>query len=245
MKALVIIPTYNERSNVEQLIAAIHHVDPALHVLVVDDNSPDGTGELVAALAMNDERVRVLRRAGKLGLGTAYIAGFRYALAHDYERVLQMDADFSHQPADLVRLLRASDDADLVIGSRNIRGGRVENWSLLRRAVSRGGSLYTRLLLGVPVHDCTAGFKCWRRHLLAALDLDAVQSNGYGFQVELNYLAHLHDARIVEVPVVFPNRMLGESKMSGSIFWEAMVLVWKLRRAAGQRRITHPHADVV
>lgn len=230
MRSLVIIPTYNERENLPVLVQEILRVDPSLDVLVVDDNSPDGTGVLAESLAQQTSRVHVLHRLGKQGLGTAYLAGFRYALAGSFVRVIQMDADFSHRPQDLRRLLDASTGADVVIGSRNVPGGEVENWSLLRRVVSKGGSLYTRLLLGLPVRDCTGGFKCFRREVLEALDLDRVRSNGYGFQVEMNYLCHRQGFRIVEVPITFPDRTAGRSKMSARIFLEALLLVWQLRR---------------
>ncbi len=230
MKTLIVVPTYNERENLPRLITEIHAVDPELHVLVVDDGSPDGTGDLVDEIARSDTRVAAIHRSGKLGLGTAYIAGFRYALLHDYDRIIQMDADFSHRPSDIPRLLAASAEADMVIGSRNIKGGSVENWSVIRKMISRGGSLYTRMMLGINVHDCTAGFKCWRRSTLLAFDLDSIQSNGYGYQVEMNYHASRLGFRIAEIPVIFPNRTAGKSKMSGNIVLEAMSLVWKLRR---------------
>ena len=230
VRSLVIIPTYNERENLPSLVQEILEVDLELDILVVDDHSPDGTGVLAEALAAQTGRLLVIHRPGKLGLGTAYLDGFRYALAHDYERVVQMDADFSHRPQDLRRLLDASAGADVVVESRNVPGGQVENWSRLRHLVSQGGSLYTRLLLGLPVHDCTGGFKCFRRQALAALDLDDVRSNGFGFQVEVNYLCHRHGLRMVEVPITFPDRTAGRSKMSTGIFFEALALVWRLRR---------------
>ena len=240
MKTLVIVPTYNESENLPRLVQAVLAVDQAITVLVVDDNSPDGTGQIADALSRQTGRVEVLHRSGKLGLGSAYIAGFKYALARDYEAIVEMDADFSHRPEDLPRLLAAADDADVVIGSRNIRGGRTENWSLLRHAVSKGGSFYARLVLGLKVKDCTAGFKCFRRRALAALDLDRVQSNGFGFQVELNYLCHKAGMRLVEVPIVFPDRVAGQSKMSGNIIAEALTLVWQLRLRPASALPIHP-----
>lgn len=235
--SLVIVPTYNERENLVPFVNAVLAVEPDLDLLVVDDNSPDGTGRLAGELAEREPRVKVLHRPGKLGLGTAYIAGFRYALAHGYERIVEMDADFSHRPEDLPLLLEASETADLVIGSRNVPGGRVENWSPMRHLISKGGSLYARLLLRLPVRDCTGGFKCFRRAVLEALDLDAVRSNGYSFQIELNYLCHRAGFRIVEVPIVFPDRAAGRSKMSRRIVLEAALRVWQLRLhpAAGTR----------
>lgn len=233
MRPLVVIPTYNERENLTSLVDAVLGTDPTLHVLVVDDNSPDGTGVLADTLAARNDRVKVLHRAGKLGLGTAYIAGFQYALPRGYDPIVEMDADFSHRPEDLPRLLAAAASADLVIGSRNVPGGRAEHWSPLRHAVSKGGSLYTRMLLGLPIRDCTSGFKCFRRATLAALPLEHVGSNGFGFQVEMNWLVYRAGLRIVEVPIIFPDRTAGRSKMSLHITVEAAAMVWRLRRGAG------------
>jgi len=232
-RALVVIPTYNERDNLTRLVAALLERAPSVEVLVVDDGSPDGTGEIAEALARETGRVKVLHRAGKQGLGTAYVAGFEYALDHDYEYVIQMDADFSHRPEDLPRLLQAARFADVVIGSRDVPGGRAEDRSLARRLISKGGSFYARTLLDLPIQDCTAGFKCFRRETLEALHLDGVKSNGYGFQVEMNHLCNRAGFRIVEVPIVFPDRAAGRSKMAWGIFLEAATLVWKLR--------LHPH----
>lgn len=232
VRALVVIPTYNERDNLARLVAALLKEAPSVEILVVDDASPDGTGEIAEALGRETGRVRVLHRAGKQGLGTAYVAGFEYALSEDYDYVIQMDADFSHRPQDVPRLLEAIRSADLAIGSRDVPGGRAENRSLLRRFISKGGSFYARTLLDLPVKDCTAGFKCFRREVLEALDLDDVKSNGYGFQVEMNHLSNRAGFRIVEVPIVFPDRTAGQSKMSWRIFLEAATLVWKLRSRA-------------
>jgi dolichol-phosphate mannosyltransferase len=204
-------------------------VEPALQVLVVDDASPDGTGEIADSLARRTGRVRVLHREGKSGLGSAYVAGFEHALSHDYDVVIQMDADFSHRPEDLPRLLQAVEFADVVIGSRRVPGGQVENWPLKRRLISRGGTFYASTILGLPIRDCTAGFKCFRREVLGAIDLASVASNGYGFQVEMNFSCHRAGFRIVEVPIVFADRAAGHSKMSSRIFLEAAALVWKLR----------------
>ena len=201
-------------------------------MLVVDDNSPDGTGQLVAEWADSPQyegRLFLLRRAGKLGLGTAYIAGFRWALARSYRRILEMDADFSHNPRYLPDLLAAAEEADLVLGSRYVPGGGVKNWGFWRRFLSRGGSLYARVLLGLPYQDLTGGFKCFRREVLETLDLGAVRSNGYSFQIELTYRAHCKGFKIKEVPIVFEDREVGKSKMSKHIFWEAVLMVWKLR----------------
>lgn len=232
MQSLIIVPTYNEIANIEPLLTAILAVAPTIHVLVVDDSSPDGTGMCAEQIAAKTNRVRVMHRSGKLGLGTAYIAGFRYALAQGYDRIVQMDADFSHRPEDLSRLLQASTHADLVVGSRNIPGGRTENWSLMRHVISRGGSFYARMLLGLPIKDCTSGFKCFRRGALETIDLDRVASSGYGFQVEMNYLCYRAGLRLSEVPIVFPDRTAGQSKMSGPIISEAATVVWRLRRDA-------------
>ncbi len=229
MQALVVIPTYNERENLPALVQAVLDVDPDLHILVVDDASPDGTGQVAEALARRSGRVRVLHRAGKQGLGTAYVAGFRYALEAGYERMVEMDADFSHRPVDLPRLLASSDVADVVIGSRNVPGGRIIGWSPLRHVISKGGSLYARFVLGLPIRDCTSGFKCFRRAVLEALDLDALRANGYAFQVEVNYACARAGLRLAEVPIVFPDRTKGRSKMSARIALEAAWLVVRLR----------------
>jgi dolichol-phosphate mannosyltransferase len=228
-RGIVILPTYNERDNIRRLVLALLEVAPSLDVLVVDDGSPDGTGEAVDSLTKKDSRVRILHRTGKQGLGRAYVAGFRYALAGSYQYIIQMDGDFSHRPEDLPRLLQAAKDADLVIGSRSVPGGRVENWAFLRQLVSKGGSLYARTLLGLPIRDCTSGFKCFRREVLEAIDLGKVKANGYGFQVEMNYLCHLAGFHIAEVPIVFPDRVAGQSKMTWQIGLEAAALVWQLR----------------
>ena len=236
MRSLVIIPTYNERENLSRLILEILAADCELDVLVVDDGSPDGTGALAESLTRQTSRVRVIQRGSKQGLATAYVEGFKCALAHHYELIIQMDADFSHRPQDLPRLLRAAEDADVVIGSRNIPGGGTENWSALRCLVSRGGSLYARTLLELPIRDCTSGFKCFRREVLESIDFDLLRANGFGFQVEVNAFATRAGFRIVEVPIVFPDRTAGHSKMSWKIFLEAVTLVWKLRTQQGSSR---------
>lgn len=227
---LIVVPTYNEHENLPRLILALLETNPSVEVLVIDDASKDGTGEIAESFSRRTARVRVLHREGKLGLGTAYVAGFEHALRWGYDYVIQMDADFSHRPEDVPSLLRAASEADLVIGSRNVPGGRVENWSLLRRFISRGGSVYSRLVLGLPIKDCTSGFKCWRREVLETIDFLSVGSNGYGFQVEMNYLCYRSGFRIAETPIVFPDRTAGRSKMSWRIFLEAAMLVPKLRR---------------
>ncbi len=233
---LVVIPTYNEAQNIERLLCEILAQGPRFHVLVVDDNSPDGTGEIVARLAKIDERVQILHRPGKLGLGTAYIAGFRYGLQHGYGYIFEMDADFSHQPHYLPLLLAwAEREADVVVGSRNVPGGRAENWPVLRHLISKGGSLYARAILGMPVRDCTGGFKCFRADVLRQIDLDSVQSTGYAFQVELNYRCYQAGFCIRELPITFPDRIAGSSKMSRKIMLEAATMVWKLRFATNIR----------
>jgi len=226
---LIIVPTYDERENLPLLLTAIHEVLPAVHVLVVDDNSPDGTGRIADEIAARDGRVHVLHRPGKQGLGTAYIQGFRWALARDFQYVFEMDADFSHQPKYLPELLRAAASADLVLGCRYMPGGGTEDWTLLRKLVSKGGNLYARTVMGLPFRDLTGGFKCFRRRVLETIDLDAVTSKGYAFQIELTYRTHLAGFRIAEVPIVFPDRRVGQSKMSGRIVREAMINVVKLR----------------
>ncbi len=231
MRAIAIIPTYNECENLGPLVAAVLKADPALDILVVDDNSPDGTGALADELARHSDRVRVLHRPGKAGLGAAYLAGFAYALDRDYQCILEMDADFSHDPADLPRLLAPvrAGGADLVLGSRWAPGGSTRGWPLHRRIISRGGSWYARTILGVPVRDLTGGFKCFHRRVLGRLDLSAVRTSGYGFQIELTYRALQAGSRVLEVPIVFSERRCGQSKMSGRIAAEALAMVWRLR----------------
>jgi dolichol-phosphate mannosyltransferase len=237
-RAVVCLPTYNEAENLEPMLRALGGVlDTGRDgVLVVDDGSPDGTGELADRLAAELPWVSVLHRTAKEGIGPAYVAGFRRALADGAELVLEMDCDFSHDPADVPRLLDASKDADLVLGSRYVRGGATANWGLVRRFISRGGSLYARLLLGVRVHDLTGGFKCFRRATLEAIDLDAVSARGYGFQIETTYRVLRAGLRVREIPIRFVDRRVGESKMSGSIVAEAawMVPLLRLRALTGR-----------
>jgi dolichol-phosphate mannosyltransferase len=232
---LVIIPTYNERNNIEALLDLVYATLPDIHVLIIDDNSPDQTGELVSQLISQKypQQLHLLSRSGKLGLGTAYIAGFRWALQRSYRYIFEMDADFSHNPKYLANFVRTIEKCDLVLGSRYIAGGGVTNWGLVRKLISRGGSLYSRIILDLPYHDLTGGFKCFRREVLEAIDLDAVKSNGYSFQIEMTYRAHLLGFRITEVPIIFEERAAGQSKMSGNIFSEAVLMVLKLRMALG------------
>ena len=225
-RGLVVVPTYSEAENLPSIVSRVLALDRPLDVLVVDDSSPDGTGEIADRLAAESPgRVRVLHRPKKLGLGPAYRDGFRRALDLGYGAIAQMDADFSHDPAYLPVFLDLLADADLVVGSRYVAEGGTEHWGLGRRIVSRGGSAWARFFLGLPVRDATAGFKMWRRDTLAAIDLDAVRSNGYCFQVEMTYRALRRGARIVESPIVFPDRRVGRSKMSKAIFIEA---VWRV-----------------
>ncbi len=229
-RVVVIVPTYNERENLPQIVAAVHQHLPQAHLLVVDDNSPDGTGQIADEIAARDPLVRVLHRPGKQGLGVAYIAGFREVLESDYEYIFEMDCDFSHDPRYLPDLLAAAEKgADLVLGSRYVEGGGTVNWGLARQFISRGGSFYARSVLGVPIRDLTGGFKCFRRRVLETLDLDAVSAQGYGFQIELTYRTMKQGFRVVEVPIVFVDRRVGKSKMSKTIFVEAFTLVWRLR----------------
>jgi len=232
-RALVCVPTYNERENVVPVVEAILAAAP-VEVLVIDDNSPDGTGRLADALAARDARVHVLHRAGKEGLGRAYLAGFAWALARGYGLVLEMDADFSHDPRFLPGMLEAAREADLVLGSRYVPGGGTVNWGLLRKVISRGGSLYARTILGLPIRDLTGGFKCFRREVLEAIDLPSVECTGYAFQIELTYRAFRKGFRVREVPIVFEDRRVGHSKMSRRIVLEALRKVWSIR-ASGFR----------
>lgn len=228
--ALVIVPTYNECENISRLIHAVLGQDPRLEVLVVDDGSPDGTGDIVQTIADANTRVHLLRRAQKMGLGTAYIAGFRWSLERDYAYIFEMDADFSHDPAHLRQFLKTIETADLVIGSR-YREGKVTvvNWPIGRLLLSYYANIYARIVTGVPIWDLTAGFKCYRRTVLEAIDLSRVRSNGYAFQIEMHFRAWKKKFRIVEIPIVFVDRTEGTSKMSGHIVREAMWMVWRLR----------------
>ncbi len=228
--ALVIIPTYNEAENLGPITTAVLAAEPRVDILVVDDSSPDGTGELADALALQEPRIRVLHRKKKEGLGKAYLHAFRWALDEKYQYIIEMDADFSHDPRYLKTLLdEAMAGTDLVLGSRYVDGGGTVNWGPARRAISRGGSLYARSILGVRIRDLTGGFKCFRRAVLEALDLEAVKSTGYAFQIELTYRALKAGFKIKEVPIVFEDRRVGQSKMSRKIFLEALTMVWVLK----------------
>ena len=236
-RACVVLPTYNERENLPEIVPAILAAAPELDVLVVDDSSPDGTGQLADALSTKDARVQVLHREKKEGLGRAYLAGFDRALSRGYGRILEMDADFSHDPSRLPALLQASKTADVVLGSRYVEGGGTVNWGLGRRVLSRGGSLYARTILGLPVRDLTGGFKCFRREVLEGIDLPSVRSSGYAFQIELTYRSVRRGFSVQEIPITFVDRRVGKSKMSRRIVAEALFMVWKIRfdkRATGR-----------
>jgi len=230
-QVLACIPTYNERENLQRLIGAVHAVMPSADVLIIDDNSPDGTGVLADSIAARNSRVTVLHRSEKLGLGTAYVEGLRRGLTESYQFFFQMDCDFSHDPIHMPQLLRAVGEggADVALGSRWIRGSRTENWPIGRRLISRAGSLYARAVLGGQIRDFTAGFKCFRRAVLERVPLDVVRTRGYGFNVEMTYRALKAGFKVVEVPITFVDRRAGMSKMSKAIFFEAMKMVWNLR----------------
>ena len=239
-RALVIIPTYNEKENIRSIVELVLTQAPNLEVLVVDDNSPDGTAAIVTEMAQAQPRVHLLSRAGKLGLGTAYIAGFKWGLAQGYAYLIEMDADFSHDPREIPNMLKAIQQADLVIGSRYIDGVRVVNWPLSRLFLSKGASYYVRIITGLPIHDPTGGFKCFRRIVLESIELDEVRSNGYAFQIEMSFKAWMKGFRIREIPITFADRHAGQSKMCGHIIQEALWMVWSLAFSHGFRR--KPHA---
>ena len=233
MKAMVIIPTYNEAENLEKLIASIRALPDFFEITIVDDNSPDGTGKLAEKIAASDPGVHVLHRTGKLGLGTAYVEGFKYALRNGVEAVIEMDADFSHDPMELPNFIaRLQQGADVVIGSRYVNGVRVLNWSFKRLLLSKMATLYVDLVTGMgseTITDATAGFKCYRRKVLETIDLDRIHSNGYAFQIEMKYRAHKKGFRLAEIPITFNDRHVGQSKMSRRIIFEALWIAWRLR----------------
>ncbi len=228
-RGLVIVPTYNEIDNISRLLPEILEVDPGLDVLVVDDGSPDGTAQAVRTTPQFASRVFLLERGRKMGLGSAYIAGFQWALRAGYPLVFEMDADFSHNPQSLHEFLRASAEADLVLGSRYLNGITVVNWPLRRLILSVGANMYARVVTGVPVKDCTGGFKCFRRQVLETLPLERIRSDGYSFQIEVNWYCWKLGFRLHEIPILFVDRHIGMSKMNRRIIWEAVWLVWKLR----------------
>ena len=230
--SIVIIPTYNERENIENIIRAVFGLDKVFHILIIEDGSPDGTAAIVKKLQEEyPDRLFMVERKGKLGLGTAYIAGFKWALAHNYQYIFEMDADFSHNPQDLPRLYKAcaEDGSDVAIGSRYVSGVNVVNWPMGRVLMSYFASQYVRFITGIPIHDTTAGFKCYRRRVLETIDLDNIQFKGYAFQIGMKFTAYKCGFKITEVPVIFINRELGTSKMNGSIFGEAVFGVIKLK----------------
>jgi len=229
MKTLIIIPTYNEAGNLCPLLKEIFGRVPESDILIVDDNSTDGTGELANQIHTENPQVNVIHRPGKLGLGTAYLAGFKYAIAHNYDAAFEMDADFSHDPRYLPDFLKAIEHADLVIGSRYVPGGGTPDWSPVRRLISSSGNILARFLLGIPIHDCTAGFRCYRCEVLRSIDLDTIQLRGYGFQVELVYRVMKQGFKIVETPIIFVDRRVGKSKMSHKIVIEAFTYVLRTR----------------
>lgn len=226
---MVVVPTYNERDNIEKLVGAILAQHEGVEVLVVDDNSPDGTGEIVDGMAAGNPRIHVIHRPGKLGLGSAYREGFRFAIGVGAEYIVEMDADFSHDPVMLPVFFEKMADYDLVIGSRYLNGVSVVNWPLRRLMLSYFASVYTRLITGLNISDCTGGFKCFRRGVLEAIDLNRIKSDGYSFQIEMNYLCVEKGFRIGEIPIIFIDRRAGSSKMSKKIVREAVLMVWKLK----------------
>ncbi len=235
-KTLVVVPTYNERENLRPLAQRLLNLPAPVDLLVVDDNSPDGTGQIADELAAKHPNIHVLHRTVKDGLGRAYIAGFQWALARDYEFVFELDGDFSHNPDDIPAFLKAAETADLVLGSRYSNGVRVVNWPLKRLVLSRSAGVYVRLITGMTFSDPTGGYKCFRRRALQALDLDAVHSNGYSFQIELTHKLWRQGMKVVEVPIIFTDREFGQSKMSGNIVREALWMVWRLWFQNGLRR---------
>ena len=238
MKTVVVIPTYNERDNIVRLAGEVLAQHPSISILFVDDNSPDGTGAIADELASGNERIKVMHRPGKLGLGSAYCAGFKAALGMGADYLVEMDADFSHDPSILPVFLEAIQGCDLVIGSRYLNGVSVVNWPIRRLMLSVFASLYTRVITGLQVMDCTSGFKCFRRSTVEAIDLDTVGSDGYSFQIEMNYRCMEKGLKIVEVPIIFIDRHAGSSKMSKKIVREAILLVWKLKLGTIMRKIT-------
>jgi len=228
-KALIIIPTYNESENVSRLIEEIFSFQKEVHILFVDDNSPDGTASIIKKIQKENNQVHLLERPGKLGLGTAYLTGFKYALGKGYDYIFEMDADFSHDPKEIPNFLKAIAEYDLVLGSRYKRGVNVVNWSMRRLMLSFFANMYTRIVTGLPIRDATGGFKCFRREVLEAIDFNKIKSSGYSFQIEVSFKAWRKGFLIQEIPIIFIDRQAGVSKISKNIMWEALFLVWKLR----------------
>lgn len=229
MRTIVIIPTYNERDNIGKIIGEVLAQAESLSVLIVDDNSPDGTASIVKDMMKSNNRIHLLERPGKMGLGTAYCDGFEYALKHDFDALFEMDADFSHDPKEIPNFLNLIQNYDLVIGSRYLTGVNVVNWPLSRLILSYGANVYTRIITGMPIKDATGGFKCFRADALKNIDLSTIRSNGYGFQIEMNYRMWKNGAKIKELPIIFIDRRSGVSKMNKKIIWEAIFLVWRLK----------------
>jgi dolichol-phosphate mannosyltransferase len=229
MKTLIIIPTYNELENLPRLLPEVLSKEEGIHILIVDDNSPDGTAAFVESEMKNNNRIHLIKRQSKQGLGTAYIAGFKYALQNNFEFIFEMDADFSHDPKEIPRFLDEIKNSDVILGSRYINGVNVINWPLRRLLLSSFANLYTRVITGMPIHDATGGFKCFRREVLEAIDLDRVKSNGYAFQIEMTFKAWKKGFKVKEIPIIFVDRVKGKSKMSKKIVREAVTMVWKLR----------------
>jgi dolichol-phosphate mannosyltransferase len=229
MKTLIIIPTYNELDNLPKLLPEVLSKNDEINILIVDDNSPDGTAAFVENEMKNNDRIHLIKRSSKQGLGTAYIAGFKYALQNKFELIFEMDADFSHDPKEIPKFLEEIKDSDLVIGSRYINGVNVINWPMRRLLLSSFANVYTRIITGMPIHDATGGFKCFRRKVLESINLDQVRSNGYAFQIEMNFKAWKKGFKVKEIPIIFVDRMKGQSKMSRKIVREAVTMVWKLR----------------
>ena len=227
--ALILVPTYNELDNVERLAKEIHRLTPDIHILFIDDGSPDGTADLVKQMMNINDNIHILERPGKMGLGSAYVSGFKFALENGYEYIFQMDADFSHDPKELINFLKSMSDNDLILGSRYIKGVNVINWPLSRLLLSYFANVYTRLITGLPICDATGGFKCFRRSVLESIDLDKIKSNGYAFQIEMTFKVWSKGFRVKEIPIIFIDRVYGESKLSKKIMWEAIFMVWKLR----------------
>jgi len=244
-RALVIIPTYNEKENIRSIVELVLSQAPNVEVLVVDDSSPDGTAGIVDEMGKANPRVHLMTRPGKRGLGTAYIAGFQWGLERGYAYLIEMDADFSHDPREIPNMLKAIQQSDLVLGSRYANGIRVVNWPLRRLVLSKGASYYVRVITGLPVADPTGGFKCFRRRVLEAIALDEVRSNGYAFQIEMTYKAWMQGFRVCEIPITFADRYAGQSKMSGAIVREALWMVWGLAASQGFRRRPRAQAQPI
>jgi dolichol-phosphate mannosyltransferase len=228
-KAIIIIPTYNEKENVERLVEDIFKHQTDINILFVDDNSPEGSADIIKAMMKKNKSISILEREGKMGLGSAYIAGFKFALEKGYEYIIEMDADFSHNPKEIPNFLEAVETNDLVIGSRYIKGVNVVNWPLNRLLISYFANVYTRIVTGLSVRDLTGGYKCFRRKVLETIDLSSIKSNGYAFQIELNFKTWAHGFKIKEISIIFVDRVYGESKLSKEIMWEAFFLVWRLK----------------